>query len=122
MELSNPLSKVFGWFLLFLGLAIVIWPLYFSYQIFLGKAETPNIFKITSQALSNLPANNQLSATTPAELQKQIEGLVSNQIKDILPVDLINKFFNLAGWMIVAGILIFGGSQIANLGVNLLKK
>lgn len=121
MELSNSLAKIFGWFLLLLGLAVIIWPLYFSYQIFLGKAETPNIFKLTSQAQPNHPENGQLPAA-PADLQAQIEGMITNQIKELLPLDLINKFFNLAGWMIVAGILIFGGSQISNLGVNMLKK
>jgi len=121
MELSNNLAKIFGWFILLLGLVIIIWPLYFSYQIFLGKTETPDIFRLISRVQPNYSKNSQLSAN-PAELQAQIEGMIANQLKELLPSDLINKFFNLAGWMIVAGILIFGGSQISNLGVKMLKK
>jgi hypothetical protein len=42
-------------------------------------------------------------------------------LKEILPAEAITKMLNLIVWSILAGIFIFGGSQISSLGIKLLK-
>lgn len=124
-------TKIFGWVLIFAGLIIIIWPLYFSYNIFQGKFETPDIFRIEEKevAITSIVPEKEL-AIIPNELQeefqKEMEKIVGKQLgeqfKELLPVDVLPKLLNLIAWSIIAGILIFGGFQISNLGIKLAKK
>ena len=53
-------------------------------------------------------------------IQQQINEAVGQQITGILPIGEINKLLDLISWSILAGILIFGGGQIASLGIRLI--
>ncbi|MFC1663577.1 hypothetical protein ACFL0A_00375 [Patescibacteria group bacterium] len=116
--MSNTINfrKIFGWILLFLGIAVIIYSLYSSFNIFTGKTAVPELFKMTEQETSL----SQKGETQ--DLQGQMEKMIGEQLKGILPVDFISKLFNLIAWSIIAGILIFGGFQIANIGVKLTKE
>jgi len=114
-------TKIFGWLLLLTGLVIIGWTLYSSYNIFTGKAALPEIFEMPVEKVE-APAAKGKIPTTQAEIQKEIERMISEQLKGIIPVDTIPKLLNLICWSILAGILIFGGSQISSLGIKLLKK
>jgi len=46
-----------------------------------------------------------------------MKKIIEEQIKEIVPPG----FLNLISWSIFAGILIFGGSGIAGIGVRLIK-
>ena len=46
---------------------------------------------------------------------------MENQISEMIPHDTIPKMLNLTIWSMLAFILIFGGSHIANLGIKLIK-
>ena len=129
MELNS--TKIFGWVLIFAGLAIIIWPLYFSYNIFQGKFETPDIFEIEEKevAITSIVPEKELAIIPnklQEEFQKEMEKIVGKQLgeqfKELLPVDVLPKLLNLIAWSIIAGILIFGGFQISNLGIKLAKK
>jgi len=113
--------KIFGWVLLLAGILIIIWTLYFSYNIFTGKASVPEIFKIIDY---NPPTTltPPLSVEEMAGTQAQMEKMIGEQLKEILPTEFLPKLFNLIAWSIFAGILIFGGAQISNLGIKLIKK
>lgn len=104
-------SKIIGYLLLLLGIAIIFWSLYSSYNIFTAKIKAPEIFEIPKKEKA-LPA---------ARPEFQLEKIISEQLKELIPADTITKILNLIAWSIFMGILIFGGSQIANLGIKLIK-
>lgn len=96
-------ERIIGFILLLLGVVIILYALYASYGIFTGGEDPPEIFEAS-----------QATGVVSEELQKQLESL--------LPDEALPKTFNLFAWSILAGILIFGGGQVAGLGVKLLKK
>ncbi|RLC34694.1 MAG: hypothetical protein DRZ76_02170 [Candidatus Nealsonbacteria bacterium] len=100
------MKKIIGWILLFLGLIIIFYALYSSYGIFSAKTQVPEIFSIVEK--------ESVSAGT-------IEEVVQQQLKGVLPTESIVGLLNLIAWSIFAGILIFGGAQVASLGIKLIK-
>jgi len=113
-------EKIFGWVLLIAGLIIIGWTLYSSYNIFTGKTAVPEIFKTPKEV--EVPAVRGRIPTAPQAIQKELEKMIDEQLKGILPVDTLPKLLNLISWSILAGIFIFGGAQITGLGIKLIKK
>jgi hypothetical protein len=105
------IKKILALVLIILGLAVIFYSLYSSFSIFTGKTEAPEIFA-TPQATESVGSQ---------DIQAQLQNMVSEQLKGMLPVDSIATFLNLASWSVFAGILILGGAQIAGLGVKLLN-
>jgi len=123
-------TKIFGWVLFFVGLVIIIWPLYFSYNIFQSKSITPDIFGIEEKVpITSIVSEKEL-AVTPSELQEGLQEemgkivgeQLGEQFKELLPIDVLPKLLNLIAWSIIAGLFILGGFQISNLGIKLAKK
>ena len=112
-------TKIFGLVLLVAGVGIIIWTLYSSYNIFTGKTPVPEFFKIEEKTVQT-PTGK--TPTSPEEIQQQLGQMISEQLKGIFPVDLLPKMLNLAVWSMLAGILIFGGSQISSLGIKLIRR
>lgn len=108
------LAKIFGWILLIAGIILIGWTLLSSYNIFTGKTALPEFFELPEEAL--------IQKGESQDTQVQIEKIIGEQLKGILPVDSITKLLNLIVWSILAFILIFGGSQISGLGIKLIKK
>jgi hypothetical protein len=115
------ITKIFGWVLLIAGLLIIGWTFYSSYNIFTGKTSAPEIFKMPTEKAQAPPAKGKIP-TTPQEIQKELEKLMTEQLKEMLPPDTLARLLNLISWSMLAGILIFGGSQISNLGIKLIRK
>lgn len=105
-------NKLFGYLVILIGLAIVFYALYASYEIFTGKMAVPEIFSAPAEKIS--------SQTGTQDLQKQMEEIVKNQFKDLLPIDTLPKMLNLISWSILAGILILGGGKISGIGIRLI--
>lgn len=99
------LRKIMGWALLFLGLIIIFFSLYSSYNVFTAKASTPEIFIVEEGGGT----------------ASQMQDIIQQQLKGMLPTESIIGLLNLIAWSIFAGILIFGGGQIAGLGIKLIK-
>jgi hypothetical protein len=116
----DKIAKIFGWVLLIAGILIIVWTLYASYNIFTGKAAVPEIFEMPLEA--EAPVAKGGIPTTQQEIQKELEKMIGEQLKGILPVATLPKLLNLIVWSMLAGILIFGDSQISSLGIKLLKK
>jgi hypothetical protein len=112
------LTKVVGWITFFVGILIIIFTLYRSYNIFTGKISPPEFFKIETKEVT---PSQKKTPTSLEEIQKQMGEVLAEQLKEILPKESLTKILNLAVWSILAGILIFGGSQISSLGVKLIK-
>lgn len=109
----NLTKTIFGSVLLFLGVAIIFYSLYSSYNIFTAKTPAPEIFS-TEVKTNIVKAGSQ-------DLQAQLQKMLEDQLKGLLPANSIPVLLNLASWSILACVLIFGGSQIAGLGIKLLK-
>lgn len=113
--------KIFGWSLLILGLAVIFYSLFNSYNIFTGKSQPPTVFKIEEKEKTISPQEE--TAQGPKETaEKLVEEKVQEQLEAMIPKDALPKLLNLVTWSILAGILIFGGTQISGLGINLIKK
>lgn len=109
-------KKVFGWILIIVGLAIIIVALYFSYVIFTGKMQAPEIFKPEKSTASlTMPQNQE-------DIQSSIDQTIQEQIKNIVPSEFINQLFNLISWSILAGLLMFGGAKISAIGIKMLTR
>ncbi len=118
--MDSKLQNLIGWILLLVGLAVIAWVVYSSFNIFTAKASAPEIFKIETE-IQNQSAKGK-TPTTQAELQKEMEKLISEQLRGLLPVDTLPKLLNLISWSVFAGILILAGAQTSGLGIKMLKK
>ncbi|MCK4520710.1 hypothetical protein KAT95_02465 [Candidatus Parcubacteria bacterium] len=108
-------KKIFGWFLLIIGVSIIFSSLYFSYNIFTAKTDMPKIFKMPEEDISFLK-EKELS------IQEEMQQTIEEQIGKILPASTIPALLNLVAWSIFAGIMILGGAQISGLGIKLIKQ
>ena len=113
----NISKNIAGWVLLAAGLALIIWTLVSSYNIFTGKSAMPAIFQ--AQSNSSLVSVNSNQPTDP---QAQLQKLLQEQLANLIPADALIKILNLSVWSLLAFIFIFGGTKIADLGIKLLKK
>lgn len=107
----DPIKTPLGIVLLFLGLALILYSLYSSFNIFTGNAEAPQVFK-EQQVVQDSEEQG---------IQAQIQKILEQQLKGMLPFDSLINLLNLVSWSILAGILIFGGAQVAGLGIKLIK-
>lgn len=109
--------KIFGWILLILGLIVIFYTLANSYNIFTGKSQPPAIFK-TEEGKTTL---SQKTLSPKEETEKMVEEKLKGQLQIMMPTDSLLKLLNLISWSILAGILIFGGTQISGLGIKLIN-
>ena len=105
------IKRILGLSLLFLGLIIIFYSLYSSFNIFTAKTSAPEIFKTEI-----VP-----SQKNGEGLEAQVQQMIGEQLKGMLPANSIPQLLNLISWSIFAGILIFGGTQITTLGIKLIK-
>ncbi len=114
---SSNIKGILGWALLAIGIFIIFWALYSSYNIFLGKKEAPQMF---SQEIEKEASSDKGAST--GQMQEEMKRVVADQIKDMVLSLFISRILNLISWSIFVGILIFGGSKISLLGIRLIKK
>ena len=132
------MKTIAGWLLLLVGLTIMLWGLYSSFNIFTAKTEVTELFKMEEQgeavslfnreAITASKASGSKAQKTPArgqDIQSQMEAMMGEQIKEqlnqILPPNFLPTLFNLIAWSIFAGILILGGAQVSGIGIKLLR-
>lgn len=117
--MSKKIQKFFGWVLLLAGVAIISWSLYSSYRIFNNKRPSPEIFKTEAQKPEQTKKPQQ---GLEAQLEEKTKEIIGEQLKEVLPADAITKFFNLIAWSGLAAIFLIGGSQLAGIGIRLLRE
>lgn len=116
--MEEKIAKIAGWFLLIVGVTIIGGTLFYSYNIFTARKPMPTIF-IVEKPIATFESTGGNLEEQMGEMIKQALG---DQIGSLIPADTVTKMLNLFAWSICASILIFGGSQIANLGIKLIKK
>ncbi len=120
-------SQAAGWLLLVLGIGIILWTLYSSYNIFTGNVPIPEVFKMEQSIGQAVESPNQPEAQKQKldAPQDQIEQMLQEQIKNILPSipnNTITTFLNLSSWSMLAWLMIFGASRISSIGIKLIKQ
>lgn len=105
------MQKIFGLILVILGIAIIGWGLFNTYEIFTAKKEPPKMFTEVVQKQTSA-----LGGTIDAQIQK----MIGSQLADVLPTASITKFLDLSAWFLLVWILFLGGGQISSIGVKLL--
>ena len=118
--MDSKLQNLIGWVLLLAGLAAILWTVYSSFNIFTAKAPAPEIFKVEKEIQTS--GGTGKTPTTQAELQKEMEKLISEQLKGLLPADTLPKLLNLISWSVFAGILILAGAQTSGLGIKMISR
>jgi hypothetical protein len=111
----DKMEKIIGWILLVAGIVLMGWTLLSSYNIFTAKAELPEFFEASQEKTLSQEGGTQ-------DIQVQLQQMIGEQLKGMLPVDSIPKLLNLIVWSMLAFILLFGGTQISGLGIKLIKK
>jgi hypothetical protein len=112
-------EQIVGWFLIAAGVFLIIGTLYFSWQIFSGKTAPPEIFKASS--LVSTKSQIRGAQDLQAQMQELFSQALKEQLQGFFPADSTVKLFNLLSWSLFAGILLFGGGQIAGIGIRLLQ-
>lgn len=107
-------ERILGIILLVAGLGVIGYTLFLSFDFFTGQAEPPEVFVIERPVVQE--------QTSPKSIEEAIPQLLESQLQNILPLDSLPRMLNLAVWSVFAGILIFAGTQIASLGIKLMKQ
>ncbi len=119
--MSKKCLKFFGAVLLILGVGVIIWTLFLSYNIFTGETDAPALFDLEKEE-ENLPPGTEEIIIEEGDFPGEIEELLEDQFSTMLPAGAMGKMFNLIAWSVLAFILIFGGSHLATLGIKILKE
>jgi hypothetical protein len=110
------IEKIFGWILLAAGIFIIAWGVFNSFNIFTAKQQPPAVFSMIAEETA---VSKDISIL---DLQAQMEKMIGEQLKGILPVDSISNLLNLIAWSVFMGILFFAAGQISGIGIKLIKK
>jgi len=112
------IRKISGWTLLVIGVLIIIWGVWTSFEIFTAQRPVYEIFKAsTAQEVSFKKETGSLGT----QMQEQMQQLIIEQFKEMFPPDFLIKLLNLMSWSIFAIILFMGGEKLAVIGIRLLK-
>lgn len=119
-------KTIVGWVLVALGLGLILWGVWDSYQIFTAQKPVPAIFPYTQAPVVNSNSDSLgPSPTNPEEQQKQLQDQMAKNLQEqlgkMLPSDALPKILNLMCWSIFIGICVFAGGRISGIGVSLLK-
>ncbi len=101
------------------GIVLMAWTLFASHAIFTGRSIPPELFQ--SEEREPLPERVE-TPLTQEDLEREMERMVGEQISLMLPEGAITDILNLVAWSIMAGIMIFGGAKISEVGIKLIKK
>ena len=111
-------KKIIGWVLLAVGLLIIFWGLYSSYNIFTARKPVPEIFK-TEEEKDSLSQKEEISSVP---MEEEIRKMMGEQMKGIIPSGFLSKLLNLVSWSLFAGILFWGGGRISGIGIKLIRE
>ena len=112
------MKKIFGWVLLIIGVLIIIWVIWTSFEIFTTQRPVYEIFKLPATQDVSLKKDGESIET---EIQEQMQQMIIGQFKEMFPPEFLIKLLNLMSWSIFAIILFMGGEKLAVIGIRLFK-
>ena len=113
-------ANLIGWALFLLGLGLIFYSLFTSWQIFTGRSELPPAFKVVSFSVED---QGQISLGIPL-LDEQLNkflGQSQDRLSQLLSLAGVNRVLDLLTWTFFAGFLLFAGNLLASLGIKLIK-
>lgn len=113
------MKKIIGWVLLGVGVLIIGWGIWTSFEIFTAQKLPYQIFK-QPQSEEASPAQGK-EGDIQAQIQQEMQETIKEQFEKMIAPGSITRLLNLAAWSIFMGILVFAGGKIASLGIQLLK-
>jgi len=114
------MGKLTGYILLIAGLAIICFSIYLTINVFTGKTNPPEIFKVEKKVDVNVQENS-IKANDLQEIQKELQKMLESGAKEIIPMEPIMKLLNLITFSVFTSVLIFAGAQVSGLGIKLIK-
>ena len=116
-------SRILGFSLLAVGVLIILYSLYASSGIFTGAKEPPEVFEVLErvEADDRVVGGKAVIPGSAEEVQARADELLQKQFQQIFPKEVLYKTLNLFSWSAFVGLLIFAGSQIAGIGIKLIK-
>jgi hypothetical protein len=112
------MKKIFGWVLLVIGVLIISWGIWTSFEIFTAQRPVYEIFK--TPTTQEVPLEKE-KGSLETQMQEQMQQIIKEQFKEIFPSDFLIKLLNLISWSVFAVILFMGGEKLAVIGIRLLK-
>jgi hypothetical protein len=113
-------NKPIGFILLIIGIFLIGWTVFSSYNVIQGKKDLPSIFKSNNTQLE-IEEKEFSKDLNPKEIEEQIQKNIQEQIEKVFPQENIFKLFNLIAWSIFAWIIIIAGAKVSGLGIKMLK-
>ncbi len=114
------MGKIFGFFLLVAGLAIIGFSIYLSVSVFTGKVNPPELFKVEKSVNIQVQGTG-IQPSNLQDIQKEIQRMLEGSTQNLLASDPVIKLLNLISFSILAGILIFAGGQVGGLGIKMMR-
>ena len=111
-------SPIIGWILVVVGLSVISFGVFSAYNVFTNRANPPVIFQPT---VASAPAASSSSGDMAA-VEKILQERIHQEILAIIPADSFAKVLNLISWSTFVMLLIFAGTQVASLGIKLIKE
>jgi len=118
-EMIKSKNNAFANFLIFLGVAMIIVTVFYSFLIFTAKKSAPQVF------LENIPIEENYQDSkinqnmSIDEMQRNISQELNKQVKSVF-YEFAPKMLNLFSWSIFAWIAIGAGAKISNIGREML--
>jgi hypothetical protein len=106
------MKKILGWILIILGLFIVLGSIYSTYLNFTGQRDFPQIFTVQE---------DEVAPQTSGGPEDQINGMIGEYIKEIIPQGTITQMLNMFAWIMFAVFLVYSGSKLVSMGAVLLR-
>ena len=110
-------KKIFGTILIILGLVVIFFTIFETFNIFTAKKEPPKIFEAVTQIISK----EEKPKTPEEKMQALQQQIIVEQFEKMFPQETALKLLNLVAWSIGAFILFTGGGKISQIGINLIK-
>ncbi|MFA7714614.1 MAG: hypothetical protein WCX77_00695 [Candidatus Paceibacterota bacterium] len=121
-------SKLSSWLIVIVGLLVIGWTVFSSYDFFSGQKSFPQVFKQTAaegsqkevQQKTAVSAAPKDQAEAQALAQAQMQQTIGESISKLFPAETTFQVLNMTSWIAFASFLVFAGAQIAGIGVKLL--
>ena len=88
-------TKIAGWGTFLIGIFIILFTINFTYNIFTGKEEVPEIFNFEIVETESKTLNDGLPS------QSQIVEMMMGELKELLPAESISKVLNLVVLLLI---------------------
>ena len=118
-EIIKSKNNLFANSLIFLGVAMIIAIVFYSFLIFTAKKQAPQVFLENIQDNQNYQDSKINQNMSIEEMQRNISKELNNQVKSVF-YEFASKMLNLVSWSIFAWIVIGAGAKISNIGREML--